>query len=94
MRRGRRPASTARVSIAVPPEIREEAPKHPDLFGLPRDSSRSKVFERLLELGWDAALRGRREREQLAAYAAYEQDTERRAVAEADHEALLRGDVV
>lgn len=91
---GRGERTTARVSVAVPDVIRQVAPKHPDLVGLPKGSSRAKVYERLLELGWEAALRARREQEQLTVYAAYEQDAERQAVARADHESILRGRVV
>ncbi len=83
-----------RVSIAISEPIRQEAPRHPELVGLPRGTSRSRVFERLLELGWDAVLRARREREQLSLYVAYAQDAEQQAVARADDDEIRRSGVV
>lgn len=92
---GQRRTSTAgRVSVAVPLEIQMQAPKHPELVGLTKGASRAKVLEQLIRLGWSAALLAKRDREQLAAYAAYEADPERRAVARADHEQLVRGGVL
>ncbi|MEK7284519.1 MAG: hypothetical protein AAB114_01520 [Chloroflexota bacterium] len=52
------------------------------------------MFERLLELGWDAVLRARREREQLSLYVAYAQDAEQQAVARADDDEIRRSGVV
>lgn len=86
--------ASARVSVAVPDEIRREAPKRPELLGLPAGSSRSKVLERLIELGWNAVRRERQEKEQLSLYAAYAQDLEQRAVASADQQEIIRGSVV
>ena len=71
-----------------------QAPKHPELVGLAKGASRAKVLERLIQLGWSTVLQAKRDREQLAAYAAYEADRERTAVARADHEQLARGGVL
>ena len=90
----RQPTTVGRISLSVPPEIQREAPKHPELVGLAKDASRSKVLEQLIRLGWGAVLQAKRDREQLAAYAAYESDPERQAVARADHEQLVRGGVL
>lgn len=95
MKRGQRqPNTLGRVSVAVPPEIQLQAPKHPELVGLAKGASRAKVLERLIQLGWSTVLQAKRDREQLAAYAAYEADQERTAVARADHEQLARGGVL
>lgn len=78
MKKAPRPA--ARVSVPVPERVRD-ASKYPDLVGLPEGASTAAVYERLLEYGYDAAIRARRHQQQLAAAAAYEKDPERRRVA-------------
>jgi hypothetical protein len=72
--------STGRVSVPVPDRVREAA-AYPDLVGLPKGASTAAIFERLLEYGYDAAIRARREQQQLAAAIAYERDPERRRIA-------------
>ena len=89
-----RAAAAGRVSIAVPDDIRRNASKRPELVGLPKGASRAKVIERLLERGWSSVLQDDVERAQLELYRAYGQDPERRAVARAEQEELLRSRVV
>lgn len=90
---GRGKSANRRVSIAVSDEIRTEAPRHAELLGLPEDAPRSKLYERLLERGWQAARQEERDRAQLDLYAAYARDPERQAVARADQQELLRSRV-
>jgi len=94
MRKLGRTHTVGRVSIAVPEEILVAAPKHPELVGLPKGSSRAKIMERLLARGWRSFLQEDAERAQLELYRAYERDPERRAVARADQEELLRSRVI
>lgn len=82
--------TTARVSLAVPSEIRNEAPRHPELVGLPSGSSRAKVFEQLLLRGWQAVRQDQRDRRQLELYEAYARDPERKEVARADQQEQVR----
>lgn len=93
MSRGKSARPAGRVSVAVREDIRVEAPRHPELLGLPSSASRAKVFERLLERGWQAVLQERRDRRQLDLYAAYARDPERQAVARADQQELVRSRV-
>lgn len=72
--------SSSRVSVPVPERVRVGA-VYPELVGLGEGASTAAIYERLLEYGYDAAIRARREEEQLAAAAAYERDPERRKVA-------------
>ncbi|MBI2324370.1 MAG: hypothetical protein HYU87_05370 [Chloroflexi bacterium] len=85
--------AAGRVSVPVRDDIRVEAPKRPDLLGLPSGASRARVFERLLERGWQAVLTEQRDRRQLDLYAAYARDPERQAVARADQQELVRSRV-
>lgn len=94
MRRASRPKTASRVSISVPEDIQVEAPRHPEVVGLPKGSSRAKVIEKLVLRGWSSYLQENAERAQLELYRAYEEDAERRAVARADQEELLRSTVV
>ena len=94
MHKRRRTSVPGRVSIAVSDEIRVTAPTRPELVGLPKGASRAKIMERLLERGWSSVLQEDTERAQLELYRAYEQDPERRVVARADQEELLRSRVV
>lgn len=82
--------TTARVSLSVPADIRDEAPKHPELVGLPSGSSQAKVLERVLQRGWQAIQQDMRDRRQLDLYAAYARDPERQEVARADQQEQVR----
>ncbi len=84
--------STGRVSVPVPDRVREAA--YPELVGLPEGASTAAIYERLLEYGYDAAVRARRQREQLAAAIAYERDPERRRIAADLQRAALRKGVL
>lgn len=63
--------SATRVSVPVPDHIRSAA-QYPDLVDLPEGASAASIYERLLEYGYDAAVRAKRHREQLATAMAYE----------------------
>lgn len=93
MRRGRNAAS-GRVSVPVPAGVRRAAPRRPELVGLEPGASEARVFERLIALGWQEALRAERERARVSVYQAYERDTERQAVAIAQQRAALEGGVL
>ncbi|HEX9496276.1 MAG TPA: hypothetical protein VGA38_11010 [Candidatus Limnocylindria bacterium] len=84
---------TTRVSVPVPDRVRAAA-HYPDLVGLPDGASTAAIYERLLEYGYDAAVRARRQRQQLAAAMAYERDPERRSVAADLQRASLQRGVV
>lgn len=72
--------AAGRVSVPVPERVRAAA-NYPDLVGLEDGASTAAIYERLLEYGYDAAIRARREQQQLAAALAYERDPERRKIA-------------
>ena len=83
--------SSGRVSVPVPDRVRAAA-RSPELVGLPEGASTAAIYERLLEYGYDAAVRARREEQQLAAAVAYERDPERRRVAaDLQQASLVRG---
>jgi len=69
-----------RASVRVSDRVRGAA-LQPELVGLPAGTSASAVYSRLLERGYDAAMRAAREQQQLTAAAAYARDPERRRVA-------------
>ena len=77
MTRGR---STYRVSIHIPDRVRAVV-GHPELVGLPAGTSAARIYSRLLEYGYDAAVRVARHAQQQTAAAAYAADPERRRVA-------------
>ena len=85
--------SPGRVSVPIPDRVREAA-TYPDLVGLPEGASTAAIYERLLEYGYDAAVRARREQQQLAAAMAYEQNPERRRIAADLQRASLRKGVL
>ena len=68
------------MSVPIPERVRVGA-TYPELVGLAEGASTAAIYERLLEYGYDAAIRARREEQQLAAAMAYERDPERRKVA-------------
>lgn len=74
------PQKNGRVSVPIPQRVRDAA-KYPELVGLEAGASTASIYERLLEYGYDAAIRARREQQQLIAAIAYERDPERRSVA-------------
>src|SRR5258708_23060218 len=74
----RRSSVTTRVSVPVPDRVRAAA-HYPDLVGLPDGASTAAIYERLLEYGYDAAVRAPRQRQQLAAAMAYQRDPQRRS---------------
>ena len=83
--------SGGRVSVPVPDRVRAAA-RYPELVGLPEGASTAAIYERLLEYGYDAAVRARREEQQLAAASAYERDAERRrTAADLQRAALVKG---
>lgn len=74
--------------------VLEEALAHPTRYGLrPRISVASALVE-LAERGVREAQREAFEEAELRAYAAYEADPERQAVATEEHEAALRSGAV
>lgn len=75
----KRSRSTGRVSVPVPDRVRDAA-RYPDLVGLPEGASTAAVYERLLEYGYDAAIRAKRQGEQLATALAYSRDPEQRRI--------------
>lgn len=82
-----------RVSVPVPDRVRDAA-KYPDLVGLPEGASTAAVYERLLEYGYDAAVRAKRHREQLAVALAYSRDPEQRRIGPDLQRAALRKGVL
>lgn len=70
----------ARKSVPVTPML-ERALAHPTEFGLARGISDAHALQILAERGARLGAELRRRDEELRAYAAYEQDPERRAVA-------------
>lgn len=90
MNDGRR---TYRVSVHVSDRVRG-AVQRPELVGLPAGTSASAVYSRLLERGYDAAMRVAREQQQLRAATAYARDPEQRRVAHDLQRASLRGGVI
>lgn len=87
------PSDTSRTTLTIPDSVRE-APRHPDYLGLPENASKARVYQEVLMRGWLAILAERREREELALYAAYEADPERRAAARDIQDMTLRSGVV
>ena len=88
------PSDTAeRTTLSIPPAVRE-APRHPEYLGLPRNASKARVFQELLTRAWAATLAERSAREELALYAAYEADPERRTAARDIQDMTLRSGVV
>lgn len=87
------PRASARVSVPVPERVRTAA-SYPELVGLEEGASTAAIYERLLEYGYDAAIRARREQQQLAAAMAYERDPERRRVAAGLQRASLQKGVL
>lgn len=82
-----------RTSVRIPARVLE-APHHPEYVGLPKGASKAKVFERLLEVGWNAVVQRHAAEAELAVYAAYEADAERQRAAEAIQRMTLRSGVV
>jgi hypothetical protein len=87
------PRSTDRVSVPIPDRVRNAA-TYPDLVGLPEGASSASVYERLLEYGYDAAIRAKRHREQLATALAYSRDPEQRRIGPDLQRAALRKGVL
>jgi len=85
--------SSTRVSVPVADRIRNAA-QYPDLVDLPEGTSAAAIYERLLEYGYDAAVRAKRQREQLATAVAYERDPERRRLAADLQRASLQKGVI
>lgn len=85
--------STRRVSVPLPDRLRDAA-RYPDLVGLPEGASTAAVYERLLEYGYDAAIRAKRHREQLAVALSYSRDPEQRRIGPDLQRAALRKGVV
>lgn len=81
---------TPRVSVHVSDRVRDAA-SQPELVGLRAGASAAAVYRRLLELGYDAALRRARERGQRRAATEYARDPERRRIALDLQRAGLRG---
>ncbi len=81
------------MSLRIPEDV-QDAHRHPEYLGLPRRASKAKVYAELLLRGWRDLLEERRAQAELAVYAAYEHDPERRAAAEAIERMSLRGGVV
>ena len=77
MTRGR---STYRVSIHIPDRVRTVV-GHPELVGLPAGTPAARIYSRLLEYGYDTAVRAARHAQQRTVAAAYSADTERQRVA-------------
>ncbi len=82
-----------RVSVPVPERVRAAA-GYPELVGLGEGASTAAIYERLLEYGYDAAIRARRQEQQLAAAIAYERDPERQQIAADLQRATLQKDVL
>ena len=80
-----------RASVRVSDRVRSAA-LQPELVGLPAGTSASAVYSRLLERGYDAAMRAARE--QQTAAAAYARDPERRRVAHDLQRASVRRGIV
>ena len=76
----KRSRSTYRVSIHIPDRVRAVIGQ-PELVGLPAGTSAARIYSRLLEYGYDAAVRAVRDGQRLTAAAAYAADPERRRVA-------------
>jgi hypothetical protein len=84
---------SSRVSVPVPDRVRSAA-KYPDLVDLPEGASAASIYERLLEYGYDTAVRAKRHREQLAAAIAYSRDPEQRRIGPDLQRAALRKGVL
>ena len=93
IRRMKKGTVPTRVSVPVPDRVRS-AVRYPDLVDLPEGASAASVYERLLEYGYDAAVRAKRHREQLASALAYERDPERRRIAADLQRASLQHGVI
>jgi hypothetical protein len=89
----KRATTPIRVSVPVPDRVRG-AVRSPDLVDLPEGASAASIYERLLEYGYDAAVRAKRHREQLASALAYERDPERRRIAADLQRASLQQGVI
>ena len=79
--------------MPVPDRVRSAA-TNPALVDLPEGASAASIYKRLLEYGYDAAVRAKRHREQLATAVAYERDPERRLVAADLQRASLQEGVI
>lgn len=82
-----------RTTLSIPGPV-QEAPRHPEYLGLPKNTSKAKIFQALLARGWSSVLAEQRAKAELEIYAAYEQDPERRAAAKELQEMTLRSGVV
>ncbi len=85
--------TVGRASVPLTPVLRD-ALAHPARFGLRRVTSVASALVELAERGAEAGKREAFEAAELRAYAAYEADRERQAVAGAEHEAALKSGAV
>ena len=77
-------SGTERVQVPVEPELRRALREEPARFGLPKSVSEAAKLAKLVEVG-AATLEEQHQRDiRLAVYAAWSDDQERAAVAEAN----------
>lgn len=96
MGRGQRAGATlARVSVPVSSDEQRRASEHLDALGLDREgASKAEIVHSYFVRGLLITEQEAREKAQLAAYTAYEQDPERRAVAANIHRKALESGAV
>ncbi len=85
--------ATGRASVPIPERVRAAA-GYPELVGLEEGASTAAIYERLIGYGYDAAIRARRQQQQLAAAIAYERDPERQEIAADLQRSALNKDVL
>jgi len=93
IRRMKKGTVPTRVSVPVPDRVRSAVAIQTSSI-CRRARSAASIYERLLEYGYDAAVRAKRHREQLASALAYERDPERRRIAADLQRASLQHGVI
>ena len=68
--------------------------ERPELVDLPAGASAARIYSRLLEYGYDTAVRAARDRQQVTVAAPYAGDPERRRLAHDLQRASLRQNVI
>lgn len=84
----------SRVSVPVRDPQVAEAVRHPERIGLPRGTSAAQVLAHAAKVGVVHARQELREREELAAFAAYARDPDAEGSVIALQEAAVRGRVL